>query len=279
MNSKKNIIIYSLFAVVFIACFVFYSILSKGKTYTNILYEIEYPSDTLFTEEEFSQYVKKVHSPVIGKLIDSVNLSLFEKKIETFPYISNADVINNRGTLLIKAKQEKIIAKIFNSKDEQFYLAKSGKLVPKSKSTAGRILVVNGYINKQYSENQFVYNVCKNKNEEKNEKKKKEKTNYSTLFLVWKIACFIENDPFWKAQISQLYVNSNQDIELIPTVGEHVVLFGSISSLENIDKAIRQKFNNLEYLYTDGFKITGWDKYKSINLKYGTEIPCERKNN
>ena len=273
MSSKKNIIIYSLFAVVFIACFVFYSILSKGKKYTEIVYEIEYPSDTLFTEQEFNQYVKKVHSQVIGKLIDSVNLSLFEKKIETFPYISNADVINNRGTLLIKAEQEKIIAKIFNSKDEQFYLAKSGKLVPKSKNTAGRILIVNGYIQKQYAENQYVYKVEKKKNEEKN----KEKTNYSTLFVVWKIACFIENDPFWKAQISQIYINSHQEIELIPTVGEHVILFGTVSSSEDIDKSIKQKFNNLGYIYTDGFKITGWDKYKSINLKYGMEIPCERK--
>jgi cell division protein FtsQ len=266
MNKRKNIIIYSLFAVVFIACFIFYSILLKGKRYKEVIYEIEYPSDTLFTEKEFSQYVKNVHPSVIGKLIDSVNLSLFEKKIETYPYISNADVINNHGTLLIKAEQEKIIAKIFNSKDEQFYLAESGKLVPKSKNAAGRILIVNGYITKQYSENFVVY-------KENNGKK----TNYPVLFIVWKIACFIENDPFWKAQISQIYVNSNQEIELIPTVGEHVILFGSVASTEDIDKVIKQRFNNLGYVYTDGFKITGWDKYKSVNLKFGTEIPCERK--
>jgi cell division protein FtsQ len=271
--NKKNIVIYSLFAVVFIACFVFYSILSKNKKYESIIYEIEYQSDTLFTEDEFSRYVAKVHPPVVGKLIDSVNLSVFEKKIETYPYISNADVINNRGTLLIKAEQEKIIAKIFNIRDEQFYLSERGKLVPKSKNTAGRVLVVNGYINKQYSENYFVYEADKHKKLEKN----KEKVKYSTLFIVWKIACFVENDPFWRAQISQIHVNSNQEIELVPTIGEHTVLFGSVMFSENIDEVIKQRFNNLGYIYTDGFKITGWDKYKSINLKYGTEIPCERR--
>jgi len=268
--SKKNIIIYSLFAVVFVACFVFYSILSKGKTYKNMVFDIEYPSDTLFTEAEFSQYVAKVHPSIIGKLIDSVNLSIFEREIETFPYISNADVINNRGTLIIKAQQEKIIAKIFNKKNEQFYLAESGKLVPKSKNTAGRLIVINGNIDNQYVNNYFV---CKENDFEKN----KGKIKYSTLCIVWKMAYFIENDPFWKAQISQIYVNEKHELELIPTIGEHVVLFGNITSAENIDETIKQRFDNLRNLYVNGFKITGWDKYKSVNLKHGTEVPCERR--
>jgi cell division protein FtsQ len=262
--SKKNIIIYSIFALVFIACFVFYSILSKDKKYTNITYNIEYLSDTLFTEKEFSEYVAKVHPSIIGKPIDSVNLSIFEKKIETYPYISNADVINNGGNLMIKATQEKIIAKIFNNKDEQFYLAESGKLVPKSKNTAGRIIIVNGNIDKRYSENYFVYQkdtVSKNKSK--------------TLYIIWKMVCFIEKDSFWKAQISQIYVNKKQEMELIPTIGEHIILFGNVASANNIDEAIKQRFNNLRNLYINGFKITGWNKYKSINLKYGTEIPCE----
>ncbi len=268
--SKKNIIIYSIFGIIFIACFVFYAILSKDKKYTEIIYKIEYPSDTLFTEKEFTQYVSKVHPSIIGKPFDSVNLSTLEKKIEKYPYISNADVINNRGTLIIKATQEKIIAKVFNSKDQQFFLAESGKLVPKSKNTAGRIVIANGNINKQYTDNYFVYN-------EDSLNKDKSKTKYSQLHIVWKMASFIEKDPFWNAQISQIYVNNKQEIELIPTIGDHVILFGSIGLQENIDNVIKQRLDNLRNLYIDGFKITGWEKYKSINLKYGTEISCERK--
>ena len=265
--SKKNIVIYSIFALVFIACFVFYSILSKGRTYSKITYSIEYPSDTLFTEQEFSRYVSQIRPSIIGKPIDTVNLSAFKKKINNYPYISNANVINNRGNLLIKATQEKIIAKIFNNKDEQFYLAESGKLVPKSKNTAGRIIIVNGNINKRYSENYFVYKDTANKNSSK------------TLYAVWRIAYFIENNPFWKVQISQIYVNEQSEIELIPTVGDHIILFGNVASADNIDAVIKQRFDNLIDIYTEGFKITGWDKYKSINLKFGTRIACERKDN
>jgi len=265
---KKNVIIYSVFVFVFIACFVFYSILSKNKKYSKITYSIEYQSDTLFAEKEFSDFVSNTHPSIIGKPIDSVNLSIFEKKIETYPYISNADVINNRGNLLIKATQEKVIAKIFNNKDEQFYLAESGKLVPKSKRTAGRLIIVNGNIDKRYSENYFVY-----------QKNTLSKNKFKTLYIVWKMVCFIENDPFWKAQISQIYVNDKLEMELIPTIGEHTILFGNLVSVDNIDKAIKQQFDNLKILYTNGFKITGWDKHKSVNLKFGVEIPCERRNN
>ena len=71
---------------------------------------------------------------------------------------------------------------------------------------------------------------------------------------------------------------SKQEMELIPTIGEHVILFGKISTVKNIDEEIKQRFTNLKNLYIEGFRITGWDKYKSINLKYETRIPCERKN-
>ena len=271
VKSKRNIIIYTLFAFAVIGCFVSYNILSRNKKYVDIKYQIQYPSDTLFSQQEFSRFISTVYpSSVIGKPFDSVNLSVFEKTIETYPYICDADVINNRGTLLIKATQEKIIAKVLNNKDEWFLLAESGKLVPKTKNNAGRITVINGNINEGYVNNCFVFNVD-------TLRQNKEEGKYSSLRIAWKIACFVEKNPFWKAQISQIYVNEKQEIELVPTVGEHVVLFGSVYRHENIDEVIKKKFDNLKNLYIDGFKITGWEKYKLINLKYGTEIPCERK--
>jgi cell division protein FtsQ len=269
--NKKNTVIYMIFGVVFIACFVFYGILSREQRYDKIVYKIEYPSDTLFTEEEFDKYVSKIYPSIIGNPFDSVNLSILEKKIEKYPYISNADVINNRGTLVIKATQDKIIAKIFNLKNEQYFLAESGKLVPKTKNTAGRIIVVNGNINRRYSNNYFVYKEDTSKN--------KSRSKHAVLNLVWRIAVFIDRNPFWKAQISQIYINDKQELELVPTIGEHVVLFGSVDIDENMDNVIKQRFENLKHLYTDGFKITGWNKYQSVNLKYGTEIPCKKKNN
>ncbi|MDR1878956.1 MAG: hypothetical protein LBQ64_05265 [Bacteroidales bacterium] len=268
MNRKRKIS-YILFPCIFIGCFVVYAYLTKGQRFEQIEYSIEYPSDTLFVKEDFSQYINSHCPVVIGKLFDSVNLSTFEKKVEEYPYISNADVIHNKKTLIVKAKQEKIIAKITNRRGEEFLLAQSGKLVPKRKNS-GRIIVANGNIPNRYVVGYFV-------GREETSDKSKGKKNYSPLYTVWKIACFIENDPFWKAQTGQIYVNEKQEIELVPTVGDHIILFGKIALHEDADKTVQQRFDNLKYLYTEGFKITGWERYKLINLKYGTEIPCEKK--
>ena len=35
-----------------------------------------------------------------------------------------------------------------------------------------------------------------------------------------------ENNPFWDAQIEQIYVTENNEIELIPRIGDNLILFG-----------------------------------------------------
>ena len=91
------------------------------------------------------------------------------------------------------------------------------------------------------------------------------------MYGVWKLAQFIENDAFWKAQIAQIYINLQQEMELVPVVGDHIILFGK-------SKNIEEKFKNLKYIYTKGFNISGWNKFSSINLKFGNQIPCEKRN-
>jgi cell division protein FtsQ len=270
----KKVILYVLFFVILIGCFVLYAVLSKGQKYENIVYHIEYPSDTLFTEDQLAQYVQKNCVSIVGKSFDSVNLTDFERIVDKYPYLEDADVINNKGTLIIKAKQEKIVAKIFNQNNEQFLLAESGKLVPSLNNTAGRIVVANGSISNKYVEN---YRVKETKDTSK--AKSNIPKYHNTLYSIWRIARFIENDSFWKAQIGQIYVNENQEIELVPTVGEHVILFGRIKQQEDTDRVIAERFGNLKNIYAQGFRITGWDKYQTINLKFGTEIPCGKRIN
>src|SRR3546814_14882636 len=44
---------------------------------------------------------------------------------------------------------------------------------------------------------------------------------------ILKLARFIREDKFWNAQIGQVYVNSGQEIELIPRIGDHRILIRS----------------------------------------------------
>jgi len=267
----KKLVIYIVAVLVLVGCFVCYAILTKDQRYKEVVFEIEYPSDTLFVSADLEAYVKKNCPVVVGKRIDSVNLIEFERELEEFPYLESVDIVTNQGVVIVKAKQEKVIAKVFNTKNELFYLAKSGKLLPEGSFPAGRVVVANGNISQRYKPHTFA------DAEEKNDSLKKAKGYYSSIYTVWKIADYIDEDAFWKAQIGQIHVAENGDIQLMPTVGEHRVIFGKIRYADKNSDEVKQRFDNLKSVYKRGFEITGWDKYKTINLKFGQQVYGERK--
>ena len=79
---------------------------------------------------------------------------------------------------------------------------------------------------------------------------------------------YIENTK-WYNQIEQITVTEKDEIELIPRVGNQLILFGKISNFE-------EKFKSLDLLYTKVFNIVGWDYYNKINLRYNGKIICTK---
>jgi len=266
--SIKKIIVYLVAVLILIGCFVAYAILTKNQRYKDVVFEITYPSDSLFSPMDLNSFVKENAPEIIGKRIDSVDLADFWEKVKDYPYLESVNIVTNQGVVTIKAKQEKVIAKIVSVDNKWHYLAKSGKIMPESPLPAGRVVIANGHIPLQYKLAEL---------EEKVDSLKKLKGNFPSTYTVWKIANFLDENEFWNAQIGQIGVNEKEDITLVPTVGDHLIVFGKIQYNENASEEIKQRFDNLKNVYKKGFKITGWDKHKTINLKFGYRVPCEKR--
>ena len=237
-----------------IGAFVANTILAKNRTIKKITYQIEYQSDPLFSEADLDKFVKDTCGILVGKLVRNVDFNTIEKEIANYPYLESVEVIaNTRGNVTIKAVQHKVIVRIFNAHNESFYISDKGCLVPLSTLPSERILIASGEIYNHYSQTHLL-----------------ESQKRNPLYSVWKLATYIEKDPFLKLQIGQIYINLQGEIELVPTVGDHIIRFGKINNMDT-------KFNNLKYIYSKGFKITGWNKYAAINLKFGNQIPCEKR--
>jgi len=86
---------------------------------------------------------------------------------------------------------------------------------------------------------------------------------------LYKTAYYLKKDTLWDAQIEQLFVDANHDIELIPRVGNQRILLGNADSLE-------VKMKNLLAFYKKAMPQVGWDTYKTINIKYTNQIVCEK---
>ncbi|MBP7102501.1 MAG: hypothetical protein KBA86_04555 [Bacteroidales bacterium] len=250
----KKIIIIIVVVLAVISTLIANAILSKDRKFNKIIYHIEYPSEMLFTEKELDEFVKDTCGILIGKFVKDINLNVIEKKIADYPFLKSVEVIaNTRGHIIVKAVQHKIIVRVFNAYNESFYISETGKMVPTTKLPRERILIANGSIYEHYRPN---YKIENQKN--------------NTLYSIWKLSQYIEKDAFWKAQIAQIYINLHQQIELGPAFGNHTIEFGNINAMD-------EKFKNLKYIYTKGFKITGWDKFATINLKFGDQIPCKKR--
>jgi cell division protein FtsQ len=81
---------------------------------------------------------------------------------------------------------------------------------------------------------------------------------------------FISNDDLWNAQFVQLYLNRENEYELIPRVGAHIILLGD---MENFSYKLRK----LKALYLKGLNKKGWNNYEQINLKYSNQVVCTKR--
>ncbi|MBA3972491.1 MAG: hypothetical protein H0X46_10205, partial [Bacteroidetes bacterium] len=93
----------------------------------------------------------------------------------------------------------------------------------------------------------------------------------SLLDEIYAMANYINADKFWSAQIQQIYINKDRDMELVPLAGDHKIVFGDTTFMDT-------KFKKLLTFYQQGLNTTGWwDKYSIINLKFKNQIVCTKK--
>lgn len=82
---------------------------------------------------------------------------------------------------------------------------------------------------------------------------------------------FIVKDPFWNAQIAQIHVRNDLKVELVPRVGDAIILLGKLEQYQ-------EKLNKVLRLYTEGFNVMGWDNYSLLDLQYNDQIVATKKN-
>ena len=85
-----------------------------------------------------------------------------------------------------------------------------------------------------------------------------------------KFGVFLHNNKFWDAQIEQIHVLPDRNIELVPRVGDHLVYLGKLDDFED-------KLARLKEFYKKGLNKVGWNKYSRINLEFSNQIICTKR--
>ena len=206
------------------------------------------PGSQYFIDREEVDNILQLHShALIGRRMEDINIHDLENKLRANPFIEFAKAYADMdGVINVEISQRQPILRIMNRFDQDFYVDQHGLKIPLSTNFTARVLVANGYIDELFA------NVVD--------------TMHTPLAMaLFKTANYIRKDPLWDAQIAELYVNKDHEIELVPRVGNNRILLGGADSLDS-------KFSNLKAFYKKALPVVGWDAYKIINIKYANQV-------
>jgi cell division protein FtsQ len=183
----------------------------------------------------------KFANQLVGQKFKAIKMNSIEHELKKNGYIASVELFSTiTGKLMIHIEQKKPLVRIINNNGVSFYLGENADTIPLSAKFTPRVLVAFGNI--------------KNK-------------NCTDLKI---LTDFINKDEFWNACVEEVYVDSNSDYQIYTKLGKQNVVIGKI------DDELAEKFRKLKILYAEGLPNVGWNKYKTINLKYKGQIVCTK---
>jgi cell division protein FtsQ len=219
----------------------------------NVQVKIKGDPEALFvTEDEIMERYQTFCTEEITNE-DGLHLKEIEKNINLIPSVYKSDVYKNvNGSVMIEVVLKTVIGRIINKAGHSFYIDSHGAMMPIVEDKPARVCIVNGDILEEYNEQPYYL-------QDDSLAKK------SVIDDVYRMLTFIHHDPFWKAQIEQIYVTPEQKFILIPKAGMHEIMFGTADHIEG-------KFKKLELFYQSGIDRVGWDKYSTLDIQYKGQV-------
>ena len=195
---------------------------------------------------------------LLGKPVGDISRSEVEEKVKGLKELRVAEVyLSIDGTLYIYADQRKPIMRVAARNGNDYYIDDEGFVIRRRNLNSPRLHIVSGNVNitPEMLGGVSILDTSIRK---------------TILSDVYHIVNHIRRDPFWSAQIDQIYINGNNEIDLIPRVGNHIIRIGPPDDFS-------EKLSSLQAFYRNVMPEVGWNKYSVINLKYKGQVVCKRR--
>ena len=244
-------IIWSIAAAGLIVLFVVSWKAKSAKQLTNIQVELVGESaQALFMDEISIRVILNEQGVQVGMPIEKINLTQLEQFIEKTEWVKNAEFfINNKLVLEVKIEQRIPIARIFTASGASFYIDNEGWRLPLKQLTVLNLPVFTGFPTDQ---------------------PKLSKPDSTLLKEILFFAKTIQKDSFFMAQVAQVNVEPNGTFQMVPTLGDHLVLLGSTAQLED-------KLNRLFTFYKKVWLVSGVNAYQYIDCRFDHQVVALKK--
>jgi cell division protein FtsQ len=212
------------------------------------------------TKKHLLNLVYNGKGKILGSTVKELTLPDIEARLQQLRELRKAEVfIAADGTLHVYADQRDPILRVMPESGGDFFLDEDGVVVRKRNLYNPRLHIAGGNItiSKAMLDGVSVLDTS---------------IRRSVLKDLYHLVKYIDKDDFWSAQIDQIYVDNDDEIDLIPRVGNQLIHIGTSENIEG-------KLKNLEAFYEKVLPEVGWNKYSLINLEYSNQIVCKRRDN
>lgn len=259
---KKNIfkiLRWSLLLVYLITILSFVARKKEKIVCSNLSISVDY-SHKFIDQQTVEKLLKTKGITINSCIVHNLNFDEVEKIIESDPYVKNAEVYSDfNGLIHVDIKQRNPVMRIITKDNNNLYIDDECKIMPVCNHYSASVIVITGEINDDFLNPSYVHGA-----------KNDTISGDATLLKLYDFVNYINSHELWKAQIEQIYINSKMEAELIPRVGNHIIILGRIEDY-------KYKLGKLEALYKKGFAITDWNIYSTINLKYSDQVICKKR--
>ena len=199
--------------------------------------EIDYKK--FIDNKNITKYLKENHFTLDSTLISDIDFVSIEEALNEHPYIKKAEIYSDqKGNVNLFLKNRIPYVRVINNSDD-FYLDSKMTMFPINDNYTENVLIITG---------EFILTNSKAK----------------------KLITLINNNDFWRSQITQIHFIEEEEVILITRVGDQLIEFGDLDNQED-------KLNNLNIFYKKVMPVQGWDKYSKVSLKFNNQIVCTKK--
>lgn len=221
-----------------------------SKQVNDVVVHIQDQNGDFFTDQlEILNLINAGNTDYVLSLsIGNLDLKALEERVESNPFVADAQIFRDiKGNLIVNVRQVRPLARIFDPKGEDRYISEEGWLLPTTARHTARVPIVE--LERKFSWEHSLM-----------------ETAYGRE--VMSLLTYIEEDPFWKAQIAGLIIQKDGQVQMLPQVTKQKIVFGMPDGIEG-------KFKKLKLFYKKVLPNKGWNTYSLVNVKFKNQIVCE----
>jgi cell division protein FtsQ len=185
-----------------------------------------------------------------GRIISAFNLREVENNLKKNVWIKNAELFfDNNEILRVEINEREPVARIFSADGKSFYIDSSSMVLPLSDKFSARLPVFTGFSGKL---------------------ELLSKADSNLIIGIRELSMALEADSFLMAMIDQVDITQQRNFELIPKIGNQLIVFGTAED-------VTEKLYKLRLFYKAVITKIGWSKYSVINLQYKNQVVAKIK--